>query len=96
MMPRVIPEHRRALMRVRMAKADAEDEWRRILQRQQQANHHMLGIARRELDAVRASNRAVVEQMKAEAEDYKVIYLQAKREGKRLLQFMDHVLKRAA
>ncbi|MDR7523628.1 MAG: hypothetical protein QN168_14330 [Armatimonadota bacterium] len=107
MMPRIIPEHRLALMRVRAARANALDVWRQILRREQDANHHRLGIARRELEAVRAANReviaehkrifrAVVEQMKAEAEDYKVVYLQAKREGKRLIQFIDRVYGRAA
>jgi hypothetical protein len=85
----LVPEHQRVLMEVRASLANALLEGARILQRQKRANREMVGTARRMLEAQRATNRqavrehtrifrAVVEQMQAEARNYKVIYMQAK------------------
>jgi Ni,Fe-hydrogenase III component G len=103
----ILPEHRRVIIQVRRATADAAGEWARVIQRQKQENHLMLGLARRELEAQKAANRLVVaehkrvfrdvvEQMKAEAHNYKLVYMQAKAESRRLLPLLGQRFRKAA
>jgi hypothetical protein len=92
----VLPEHRRVMAQVRRATDEATSEWARVIQRQKHENRLMLGLARRELEAQKAARRLVVRRMKDEAHNYKLVYLQAKAAGRRLIPLVDRYLKKAA
>ncbi len=87
-------EHREALQRVRTESLQALQVHRQILDRQREINHRQLTIARQALDAQRP--RTLRESAKAEAQEYKVVWLQAKKDGARLLEFADRRFKKAA
>lgn len=96
-------EHKRALIEARAASAKMLGIHREVLNRQRQMNQYQLGIARRALAQERARTaRAAQEcervygQAKAEAQAYRVVWAQAKKEGALLLEFVDRRLKRAA
>lgn len=96
-------EHRLALMEARVTSAKMLEIHREVLNRQRQMGRYQLGIARRALDQERArTTRAVqecgrvYEEAKAEAQEYRVVWARAKKEGAILLKFVDRRLKRAA
>lgn len=96
-------EHRRALIEAKVGSAQLLQIHRDVLKRQRQLNRYQLGIARRALEQERVRTaRAVQEcgrvfdQAKAEAQEFHVVWAQAKRDGARLLEFVDRRLKRAA
>lgn len=96
-------EHRDALQQVRVEAARALQLHQRILDRQREINRHQLTIAREALQRERARTQRAVSQYerdfdraKAEAQEYKVVWLQAKKDGARFLQFVDRHLKKAA
>ncbi len=96
-------EHREALQRVRTESAKALQIHREILDRQRESNHRELDIAKLVLAAERSRMQRAgsqyqrdLESAKAEAQEYKVVWLQAKKDGARLLQFVDRHFKKAA
>jgi len=96
-------EHREALQRVRTDSAQALQLHRQILDRQREINRRQLDIAKLVLAAERSrvqragtQYRRDLESAKAEAQEYKVVWLQAKKDGARLLQFVDRHFKKAA
>ena len=96
-------EHRDALQRVRTESAKALQVHREILDRQREVNRRQLDIAKVALAAeqsrmqrARSQYQQDLESAKAEAQEYKVVWLQAKKDGARLLQYVDRHLKKAA
>lgn len=76
---------------------------RQILDRQKEVNHHQADIAKETLAAERSrllraryQHRQDLKSAKAEAQEYKVVWLQAKKDGERLLRFVDRRLRKAA
>lgn len=92
----MLPEHRRILRDIRTASA-------RALGDHQEAVRRHRGIARRALQSERAQARQAAEEYqtrlnaaKAEARQFRVIWEQAKKDGRRLLEFVDRYLHRRA
>lgn len=76
---------------------------RQILDRQREINRNEAAIARKALEAeqsrmrnARSQHHRDLESAKAQAREYRVVWLQAKKDGKRLLEFADRHFKRAA
>ncbi len=96
-------EHREALQQVRIESAKVLPLHRQIVDRQRGINHRQLDIAKQALAEERSRTRRAstqyqrdLEAAKAEAQEYKVIWLRAKKDGARLLQFVDRHFKKAA
>lgn len=92
----MLPEHRRILRDVRTASARALGDHRDAVRRQR-------GIARRTLRLERARLRQAAHEYrhrlnaaKAEAQQFRVIWEQARKDGRRLLEFVDRYLRRRA
>jgi len=92
----MLPEHRRVLHEVKTRSV-------RILRAHREALRPDRGFARRVLQAERTNTRRAVEEYqrrlsaaKAEAQEFHVIWAQAKKDGRRLLEFIDRHLERRA
>lgn len=92
----MLPEHRRILRDVRTASARALGDHQDAVRRQR-------GIARRTLRLERARLRQAAQEYrhclsaaKAEAQQFRVIWEQARKDGRRLLEFVDRHLRRRA
>lgn len=89
-------EHREALQRVRIESADALQLHRRILGRQREMARLALSAERSRAQRAKSQHQRDLESAKAQAQEYKVVWLQAKKDGARLLRFIDRHLKRVA
>jgi len=92
----MLPEHRRALHEVKTTSM-------RVLASHREAVRRHRGVARRILRAERERTRRAVEEhqhrlnaAKADAQQFRVIWAQAKKDGRRLLEFIDRHLKHPA
>jgi hypothetical protein len=92
----MLPEHRKLLHEIKTASARQLGAHHDALRRQR-------GLARRTLRAERERNtRDATEYQrrlsaaKAEAQEFRVIWQQAKKDGRRLLEFVDRHLRRRA
>lgn len=92
----MLPEHRKLLHEIKTASA-------RQLGAHHDAVRRQRGLARRALRAERERNardlaeyRRRLSAAKTEAQEYRVIWEQAKKDGRRLLEFIDRRLRRPA
>ncbi|MDQ7842374.1 MAG: hypothetical protein QN141_03740 [Armatimonadota bacterium] len=92
----MLPEHRRALHEVKTTSMRALGSHREALRPHR-------GVARRVLLAERERTRRAAEEYqhrlnaaKAEAQEFRVLWAQAKKDGRRLLEFIDRHLRRRA
>jgi len=92
----MLPEHRRILRDIRTTSA-------RALGAHQEAVRRHRGLARQALLSERARTRqaageyrARLSAAKAEAQQFRVIWEQAKKDGRRLLEFIDRYLRARA
>ena len=92
----MLPEHRRLLHEIRTTSARALGAHHEAVQRHR-------GQARRALRREREQTAQAVSEYqrqlsvaKAEAQEFRVIWAQAKKDGRRLLEFIDRRLRRAA
>lgn len=89
-------EHRQALQRVRIESANALQLHRRILNRQREIARLALSAERSRAQQARSQYQRDLESARAQAQEYRIVWLQAKKDGARLLRFVDQHLKRAA
>lgn len=89
-------EHRLALMEARVTSAKMLEIHREVLNRQRQVNRYQLGIACRTLQRERERTahalheyQRVYELAKIQAQEYRLIWAQTKKEGAKLLQFVE-------
>lgn len=92
----MLPEHRRILRDIRTASVRALGDHQEVLRRHR-------GIARATLSQERARLRQATQEYqnrlnaaKAEAQQFRVIWAAAKKDGRRLLEFVDRYLHRRA
>ncbi|HXF81721.1 MAG TPA: hypothetical protein VNN19_03085 [bacterium] len=92
----MLSEHRRLLHEIRAASARQLDAHHEALRRHRDLARRILRSERERAARAAAEHRRRLSAAKAEAQEYRIIWAQAKKDGRRLLEFIDRHLRRWA
>jgi hypothetical protein len=92
----MLPEHRRFLHEIRAASARQLGAHHEALRGECDLARRILRSERERAARAAAEHRRRLSAAKAEAQEFRIIWAQAKKDGRRLLEFIDRHLRRWA